>query len=401
MDGRIKVEIFDKFKCTADQCDFTCCRGWDISVDPDTYDRWTSDKEQTVHFNNNVRSKKHGKKLQYSLKMDPEKGCPFFNKDGLCGIVLEYGENYQPKTCRIFPRQDNVIEGIKESSLTCACPAVVDMLFGTNGQVQFLREGDTTKTSSLGFKVREAMINLIQDNRFAFRDKLMLTLHMLLSIRDEKNRAQEIIKNYRDESYLQSVMKLWEDIDIGLTDSYQEVNELFIDIVQNYRKEKTYRQYLQEIYIQAADPSFDQASSLAVEPAVNRASSPAAGPAINQMSGQASVDILKQWKSFSETFRKYGVLMENILVTKLFSNCNCKDIDDIIMGFQLAVTEYLMVRHSVFLSSQQSVDYTKLRDFIVIYSRIIEYNSEGIREFWLESFDEAIWELGYLLLLIG
>lgn len=36
----LKIKEYDKFKCTADKCKFTCCTGWDINVDTETYNKW-------------------------------------------------------------------------------------------------------------------------------------------------------------------------------------------------------------------------------------------------------------------------------------------------------------------------------------------------------------------------
>lgn len=34
-----KVSNYDKFKCIADKYKFTCCEGWDISIDTNTYNK--------------------------------------------------------------------------------------------------------------------------------------------------------------------------------------------------------------------------------------------------------------------------------------------------------------------------------------------------------------------------
>lgn len=49
----LKISNYDKFKCTADKCKFTCCEGWDISVDDNTYDNWKNDKSNNIL--NNVK----------------------------------------------------------------------------------------------------------------------------------------------------------------------------------------------------------------------------------------------------------------------------------------------------------------------------------------------------------
>jgi hypothetical protein len=38
---------------------------------------------------------------------------------------------------------------------------------------------------------------------------------------------------------------------------------------------------------------------------------------------------------------------------------------------------------------------------MVLFSRIIGYNIAGMKEFWEDSFDEPVWEIGYLLLLLS
>ena len=35
-----KIIDYDKFKCTADKCKFTCCEGWDINIDQNTFSKW-------------------------------------------------------------------------------------------------------------------------------------------------------------------------------------------------------------------------------------------------------------------------------------------------------------------------------------------------------------------------
>ena len=36
----LKITNYDDFKCIADKCKFTCCEGWDIGVEVDTYNKW-------------------------------------------------------------------------------------------------------------------------------------------------------------------------------------------------------------------------------------------------------------------------------------------------------------------------------------------------------------------------
>jgi len=63
------------------------------------------------------------------------------------------------------------------------------------------------------------------------------------------------------------------------------------------------------------------------------------------------------------------------------------------------------MRHAIFLrwllDGQEKLCYTVIRDYIVVISRIMGYDQEDIYEYLEKSFEDLIWEWGYLALLIG
>ena len=58
MKNILKEEFYDDFSCIADRCSFTCCEGWDIIVDNDTYHKWKSNEKQSGYLCKNVKTKK-------------------------------------------------------------------------------------------------------------------------------------------------------------------------------------------------------------------------------------------------------------------------------------------------------------------------------------------------------
>ena len=76
-------DYFKKFKCIASECEDTCCAGWEIVIDDDTYDIYkTVDGE-------------FGKRLKEEIYLDEEndpifrlKGnnCAFLNDNKMCDI---------------------------------------------------------------------------------------------------------------------------------------------------------------------------------------------------------------------------------------------------------------------------------------------------------------------------
>ncbi|HWT26425.1 MAG TPA: flagellin lysine-N-methylase [Mobilitalea sp.] len=378
----VKAEFYDDFRCIAGQCSFTCCKGWDIVVDKDTLEKWSND-EQSDYFGKNVKSKKHGKVTDTYIKVGPRKCCPFFNDKGLCNIVINHGEYYLTQTCRLFPRQENCFGEKKEYSLSCACPAVVDIISDIKAMMRFVHDGDESSPEQMPkeYWIRKSMIAIMQNRDLSVTDRLLLIFRMLLSVKLKPDSYKEIVSRYEDGTYLSSIVDIWKDAEMERSDSLLETNELFLDIVQNYRNEKQYSGYLEELYELAEELDTD--------------------------------DALTEWDDFKRVFGQYDKVMENCIVSKIFADCVNDDLNEMIISYQMIITEYTMVRHSAFLTwlysnakskglpDVKSVDYSIIRDYIVIYSRIIGYNADGMKEFRKDCFDEAVWEFGYMLLLIS
>jgi len=381
MKNIVKPEFYDEFRCIADQCPFTCCGGWDISVDTETYHKWKSNEKQSGYFMDNINVKKYRKEAQYYIKMGRRKSCPFLDEKGLCNIVTHHGEEYLSNTCKAFPRIKNSFGALTEYSISCACPTVVDTIKRINGKMKFFCEGNENSWNDLPleYQIRETMIAILQNSGFYLKERVLLIFHMLLTMKNELLITKNMINQYQSERYLHSLIDIWSGTRVNRVDSCLETNELFLDIIQNYRKEKQFSDYLKNIAELAEDLDVEKYHTC--------------------------------WENFEAAFGQYETLLENCLVTKIFANGISEDIDETILSFQILVTEYLMVRYSVFLqwlineiqqaNTKKEIDYTVIRDNIVIYSRIIGYNSDGIREFWEESFDEAVWEFGYMLLLMN
>ena len=389
----IKLEIYDKFKCSADQCPFTCCEDWEIAIDSDTFTRWESNHQISKTLPETVKTRKKKRKTEHYIKMNSQKSCPYLASNQLCSLVLDQGEDYIPLTCRTFPRVMNTTDELQELSLSCACPEVVDMFRSLDESVDILDGSNTVihPVDSSEAELRQAMIRLLQKKGYSLRSRILQCFHMLLEIKLTPESPKAILAKYKQELYLKDVDELWKhNFDKHSVDkqaaefwenSFIEVSELFLDIVQNYRRHRKYREKLRDI------------ANLAEE----------------LLEGQEEVFIADYAKEYATQFQAFleenDKLLENCIVTKIFANCCSDNIDDTIMAFQIIITEYIMTKYSSFLKykiSEKSADtYTILRDYIVVYSRIIEYNSEGMKEFWAESFEEANWEMGYLLLLLG
>ena len=100
----IAPDYYNSFSCIASACRHSCCVGWDIAVDEDTYEYY-----KTV-------GGALGKKLKKSISVTDEGACfavdenlhcPFLQADGLCEIICNLGEGALCNICADHPRFRN------------------------------------------------------------------------------------------------------------------------------------------------------------------------------------------------------------------------------------------------------------------------------------------------------
>lgn len=115
-------DYYAQFRCTADKCPITCCQEWKISVDDDTLKRWAA-------LNPPVDSKlfTYVQDGQRVIALNSRHVCPFLEKNKLCRLVLEHGEDAISETCQVFPRETHSFADHEEASLMPCCPAVIDL----------------------------------------------------------------------------------------------------------------------------------------------------------------------------------------------------------------------------------------------------------------------------------
>lgn len=131
-------DYYKKFQCTADQCEDTCCAGWQIVVDKKSLKKYKAVKSpyrKALRKNVNWR--------QETFRQDKEKRCAFLNNDNLCDMYIHLGEGSLCKTCRLYPRHIEEFEGVREITLSVSCPEVARILLNKTEKVRFLsKEND-------------------------------------------------------------------------------------------------------------------------------------------------------------------------------------------------------------------------------------------------------------------
>ena len=351
----LKFSSYDNFKCIANKCKFTCCSGWDVNIDNNTFNKW-SEYDNLSYLLKEV--KKCSDKNEYFINKETHEDCPFLDNKGLCNIVKNHGEEYLSLTCHTFPRIENVFEDRKELSLSCACPEVVDIISNINEKIYI-----KSQNNSLDIKIRELLINIINEEDFSLEHKLIVSFEILLSILQNENLNLE---RYKDKEYIKDIVDMYKGVNLNIEESINELNNLFLDITQNYKEVPVLQGVLNDIY--------DLAQEVFIE------------------------DLSDGWEDFKDKFKEYNTLIQNCIVSKIFSSCVSSDKEEIIISFELIILEYLLIRYASFLKYiiSEEISIQDIKDYIVVFSRVIGNNSEAVKEFIKEGFGDYILEVGYL-----
>ena len=104
-------QYFDRFRCIGAECEDTCCQGWGVPVDSETWEKYQSpldfrigDKPLSSLVEINPAS---SSAIDYAkIRLEGTK-CPAL-EEGLCSIQQALGEAYIPALCSTYPRVLNI-----------------------------------------------------------------------------------------------------------------------------------------------------------------------------------------------------------------------------------------------------------------------------------------------------
>lgn len=114
------------FKCIGSACEDSCCIGWRVDIDKETYQKYRQCTNEQLRLQMNVavkRNRTNALQGNYAkIKHDTKGACPFIDEDKLCTIQRKLGEEYLSIACTVYPRITNIINNIMERSLSMSCP---------------------------------------------------------------------------------------------------------------------------------------------------------------------------------------------------------------------------------------------------------------------------------------
>lgn len=173
----IYPSYYKKFRCIADKCPDSCCKGWDVVVDDETdtfYDNVQG------NFGDKIRSLTTTDSDGDRIFVSQNGRCPFWNNDMLCDIYINLGEEHLCATCQNFPRLTQDYTAFTEHILSFACPEATRlMLVESNAyedfksyQADFSEADYDADFMKFLLDARSVTAQILSDSSLSFADRL-------------------------------------------------------------------------------------------------------------------------------------------------------------------------------------------------------------------------------------
>ena len=130
----IAPAYLEKFSCLGPTCPDTCCYGWQVPVEHESYlklMRLQDDPLKPLVKQALVRGPgKPGSDNFGMLKLGAtrEQPCALLSESGLCQLHATHGETMLPDVCSSYPRASKAVDGVMDQFASPSCPEVARLL---------------------------------------------------------------------------------------------------------------------------------------------------------------------------------------------------------------------------------------------------------------------------------
>lgn len=360
------------FKCIGPNCTDTCCAGWDINIDENTFKKYENDKGNLKELitGKYIKNSQSDDSFNYGfMKITEDNKCPFLNENLLCKIHGKCGEENLSITCRRYPRVFNIIDDIYEKSELPSCEEICSKAFLNKEKMEFIEIEEELPEDFLEIRrvidteafigsdnliqyfwdIRIISINIIQNRNFSIEERLSLLKAFYKSLEDLKTEENF----YEIEDLLEKITEypsnITEFIDSKKIIPLSITNNFFKIILDENLLRKVIGTRLKKLL---SDLNKDQ----------------------NLFNNIHKYDL----KSFDTYFKKYSYIFENYLVNQIF-----KDIIPFNTGGNLnesihkLINTYKLIKSYLILwniSSQNEISEKNIIYVIQALSKDLEHN---------------------------
>ncbi len=129
-------DYYEEFSCIASRCKDSCCAGWEIDIDEDSYAYYKSCEGA---FGDRLRESMYvAEDGGYRFKLKESKRCAMLNDNNLCDLYRALGEEALCEVCTEYPRFSLFYGNVEQKCLSLSCEEVGRILFEREKKVFFV-----------------------------------------------------------------------------------------------------------------------------------------------------------------------------------------------------------------------------------------------------------------------
>ena len=119
-------DYITEFKCIGKDCIDSCCIGWNIEFDKQTYQKYKNSSDKTINAISHkyIVKKKINSDISYAKVQSKNNSCPFLTNNNLCKAHSLLGKENLSLGCATYPRIIKKFKGIGFISGELSCPEI-------------------------------------------------------------------------------------------------------------------------------------------------------------------------------------------------------------------------------------------------------------------------------------
>lgn len=162
---------YQDFRCIGGGCNHNCCIGWEIDIDPETYAKYqgvSGDLSERMKANISTQNTPH-------FILGAEERCPFLNRDNLCDIILEQGEDFLCQICSDHPRFRNFYTHCTEIGLGLCCEEAARLILSQSKPFSMPEKESNfiTEEEASFFRFRGNIFQKIGDRKLSLSERIL------------------------------------------------------------------------------------------------------------------------------------------------------------------------------------------------------------------------------------
>ncbi len=199
---------YKRFRCIADQCEHSCCIGWEIDIDRDSLEKYQRLK---CGYGDVIRNSISMENTPH-FRLGESDRCPHLDERGLCRMILNVGEEYLCDICREHPRFYNYTD-VAEVGIGMSCREAARLILSSPDYTEMEQIGDVDAEADGvdfdGRAQREKIYEILQDATCDYVERLEYIYRAHAIDVGEDGRWIEILDSleYLDADHKQLFMK--------------------------------------------------------------------------------------------------------------------------------------------------------------------------------------------------